>query len=121
MNKNPTYEDLEKKILELEQDKLGCKQIEEALRKSETKFRQLVENLNDVIYTVGKDGQISYVSPPVISVFGYTPEELVGRQLLNFIHPDDRDKVLNGLNSALQGRLIPTEYRIQAKSGDFIG
>ncbi len=88
-----------------------------SLRESETKYRDLVENLNDVIYALDPDFTITYVSRPVTSVLGFAPEEILGKTFMDFIHPDDLDMIRRGFADVLQHRLYPSEYRIRAKDG----
>ena len=95
------------------------KKAEEALRQSEEKYRDLVENLNDVLFTLNAEGIITYASPPVQTVLGYTPEELVGSQYARLIHPDDLDVTLKAFKDILNGRIYSTEFRIRAKNGDY--
>lgn len=85
------------------------REMEEALRQSEERFRRLAENAQDFIYryrllpTVGHD----YVSPGLTRMMGYTPEELYARPelLLTEVHPDDRLQ----LEAHFQGALSFTE------------
>ncbi|MDY7013425.1 MAG: PAS domain S-box protein, partial [Cyanobacteriota bacterium] len=65
------------------------KAAEVALAESEAKFRHLVENANDFIYTSTPDGVFTYVSPQMAEVSGYAESELVGRPFVEFVHPDD--------------------------------
>jgi PAS domain S-box-containing protein len=58
-------------------------------------FRVLVENLNDVLTVVDGVGRIEYDSPAVLTVLGYAPGELVGRNAFEFIHPDDAASALD--------------------------
>jgi PAS domain-containing protein len=62
------------------------RRAEEALRESEEKYRDLVENVNEVIYSVGLDGRILYLSPVVESILGYRPDELLGRPFTTVVH-----------------------------------
>ena len=95
------------------------KQAEEALRRSEEKYRDLIENLNNVIYSVNAAGTITYVSPPVESILGYTPVELMGKHFAHLIHPEDLDAVHWAFSDILKGRIYPNEYRMRTKSGEF--
>src|SRR5581483_9883935 len=55
---------------------------------SEARFRSLAQNSSDVITIVGADGRITYQSASVTRVFGYRPEDVVGRDLISWLHPD---------------------------------
>ncbi|MDD1703194.1 MAG: PAS domain S-box protein [Methanoregula sp.] len=61
----------------------------EALRASETKYRTLVENSHDVIYTISPEGIITFVSPGWTAALGHPVSEVVGKSLRDFIHPLD--------------------------------
>ena len=94
-------------------------EIEEKLRKSEAKFRDLVENINDVIYSADVNGEITYISPSIKSVMGYDPSEIIGNNFSKYIHPDDLPYTMERLSMVISGELSPTEYRILSKSGEY--
>jgi diguanylate cyclase (GGDEF)-like protein/PAS domain S-box-containing protein len=91
--------------------------VEEALRRSEEGFRDLVENISEVIFTIDQYGRVTYVSPVVEQIVGYSPEEVVGRSIASFIHPDDMPPI-ERFQALLSGTLQPSEFRIFAKSGE---
>jgi PAS domain S-box-containing protein len=68
------------------------KQFEETLRISEERFRGLVENANDIIYSLSPEALFTYVSPKVTDVLGYEVAELLGKPLFPMLHPDDREQ-----------------------------
>lgn len=66
---------------------------QQSLERSETKFRELTEYSHDLVTLVDGDGVISYASPSVQRVLGHAPAGLLGRSVLELVHPDDRDAV----------------------------
>ena len=95
------------------------KRAEEALRESEEKHRELVENLNDIIYTVDENGVTTYISPVVESVLGYAPSELIGQSFADSMHEEDLPHATENFLSTLSGNTTMGEYRISTKSGEF--
>ena len=87
----------------------------QALVSNEHRFRALIENGVSVYAITGRDGSILYESPSLKRVYGYDPEELVGTNILEQVHPDDREAALLELGWLLQnpGRVktVQTRYR----------
>jgi two-component system sporulation sensor kinase A len=84
-------------ILTLCQDILNRRQTEERLKVNEQKYRFLAANSLDIINRQTPECFLTYVSPVVTSVLGYSEEEVLGRCLLDMIHPDDLDRVQKNL------------------------
>ncbi|MBI4730645.1 MAG: PAS domain S-box protein [Chloroflexi bacterium] len=93
------------------------KQAEKNLQESETRYRSLVENISDVIYTLDLHGKFTYVSPVVERLSKYTASELIGRNFAEFIYPADLPGLLENFNQTLQGDLGSHEYRILDRDG----
>ncbi|MBN2541992.1 PAS domain S-box protein [bacterium] len=92
---------------------------EQALKDSERKYRQLVENIDEVIYTLNDKGILTYISPAITPVCGYEPNEVIGNPYLDYIHVDDIKRIQENLREALSGQNIGiNDYRIIAKNGD---
>jgi PAS domain S-box-containing protein len=70
------------------------KEAEEALRRNEHYFRSLVQNASDVVTVLEADGTIRYVSHAVEQVTGRRPEEQVGTNAFDSVHPEDRQRAL---------------------------
>ena len=69
------------------------KRAEEALRKSEEKFRFLAEKMTDIVWTLDRNFQTTYVSPSIKKVLGFTPEERKKQSLEEMITPESVQKV----------------------------
>lgn len=94
------------------------KLTEENLLKSEEKYRKLVESINDVVYEVTSDGTIIFASQSCERVLGYTSEEVTGKNLLNYIHPDDRKMIVERLTKLSEKDYAYLEYRYINKLGE---
>jgi len=94
------------------------KLAEEALQTSEEKYRSMVENLNEVIYTADATGRFTYVSPVTESITGYPPSDVVGSFFSDFIFVEDLDYVRKRWAGVLSGEVKPTEFRLVKKSGE---
>jgi PAS domain S-box-containing protein len=105
-------------IVAVVRDITSQRAMEEALRSSEEKFRDLVENMNDAIYRLGIDGSIDYASPAIESIIGYSPSELLGTKISDYIHPEDVERAAAAMKSVLDGRLSPKEVRVITRSGE---
>ena len=63
---------------------------EKALDESQTRLRLLAENASDIVYLAGSDGRVRWIAPNVERTLGYSPDELVGTDPAELLHPDDR-------------------------------
>ena len=112
----------EKADVVLVRDITGRKRSERALKISEEKFRHLVELSPDGI-TVHQDGRIVMVNRAGARLMGYdSPEEMIGLQVMDLVHPDDRNKVVERIRQVLQeGRPAPlVEHRLRRKYGSYV-
>jgi len=82
------------------------KRAEEQLRESEAKFKTIVENIRDVVFQLSPLGIIQYVSPKVQEVYGYKPEDLVGKHFKKTTPVSELVKALDALKSVLSGKVI---------------
>jgi len=72
-------------------------EMQHLLLDSEEKYRYLIENINDVIYTLDLNGNITFVNAVAESLFGYHPDDVINRRFMDFIHPDDIPRLIEGL------------------------
>ncbi len=107
-----------------EESKMHYKRLEEeislqteALRESEERYRDLVENMNDTIYVVNEKGTVTYVSPGVEKMTGYSPQEVINRDFREFFLPEAFHELTLDFTNFLAGKRSKGEYRILKKSG----
>jgi diguanylate cyclase (GGDEF)-like protein/PAS domain S-box-containing protein len=83
------------------------------------RFRALVERSPDVFLVVSRDAAVSYASPALAVVLGYRPDELAGRDLLDFVHPDDGGTARAAVAGAGEapGSAAPVELRLRHRDG----
>jgi PAS domain S-box-containing protein len=97
------------------------RRINDELRKSEARFRALIDNALDVTTVLGADGTIAYVSASVERVLGYTPHELEGRNAFQLIHADDNETIRDAFERALH-ESEPSradEFRVRHRDGSW--
>ncbi len=97
------------------------KRVQEALRESEERYRSIVENASDLICVISLDRKYLYVSPNYSRVLGYEVEEMIGREWVPLIHPEDLAR-LSSCNEKMiespESRTSP-EYRFKHKNGSW--
>ncbi|MCX5976453.1 MAG: PAS domain S-box protein [Coprothermobacterota bacterium] len=96
-------------VVEIAQDITERAWAEDALRKSEEKYRALVETANEAII-VTQDGALKFANSKASKLFGYSLEEGVGRPFVEFIHPDDRLLVTERYRKRLGGEVSTVVY-----------
>ena len=97
------------------------KEAEQALEASERRFRALVQHSSDVITVIDANGIIRYVSPAVERVMGYSPNDLVGTDVYDYVRPDNL-KVARRIFAEIWSRPglhPPFEFRVPHKDGSW--
>ena len=97
------------------------KALEDKLRANEAKFRAIVENANDIIYSLSPTGIFTYVSPNWTEKLGHEVREVVGRPFDPFVHPDDLAVCYEFLGKVLESRMKQggVEYRVRHVNGEW--
>jgi PAS domain S-box-containing protein len=93
---------------------------EEALRHSQQRYRDLVENINDVIYAVDTAGVITYISPRIQDITGHTPDELVGRTMAEVVCEEDHNRLVSHFKRVLEDSPSAAEGRMLKKTGGVV-
>lgn len=84
-------------IASISRDITENKRVEAALRRSEMKYRLIAENMTDIIGVLNPLGEIEYLSPSSRVLLGAEPEELIGRSIYRWLHPDDKSRMAHFL------------------------
>jgi PAS domain S-box-containing protein len=81
-------------------------------RRQEARFRALVEKSSEGIIITSLESGWIYVSPAAAAIFGLPQEELVGKGILDFVHPDDRESLQSAIGRTLADAAVTVEFRI---------
>jgi PAS domain S-box-containing protein len=94
----------------------------EMLLSSEGRFRALIEKSTDAIALINRGGKITYLSPSIERVLGYTPEERVGHDAVGRVAPEHRQDLAEKIQQLLEnpGSSSRSEYRVQHKDGRWL-
>lgn len=95
--------------------------LQEEVRKNEIKFSSLIKNSTDIITLLDRDGTCLFMSDSIKGILGYEPDEITGKNIFEFIHPEDLERVFAIF---MEGIEIPDfittiEYRFRSKTGEW--
>jgi len=91
---------------------------EQDLREAESRYRTLVDNARDAIFTISSDGIFTSLNPAAAAITGFPVGEWLDRPFFPIVHPDDQAHSLELFNAALRGeKLPPFELRIRTNDG----
>ena len=97
------------------------KQSEEAVKRKESIQRKVIANMGDVIVIIDQDGINRYKSPNIEKLFGWKPEELVGRSTWEIVHPEDLASALHFMDRLMRepDAVGTTECRYKCGDGSY--
>ncbi len=114
-------------FLAIQRNVTARKQTEEALRRSEERFRTLMEKVPEGIGALELDDRtIRYANPALCRMLGYAEEEMRGKRVDDFQHPDDRERARRRLEELTRAGgdpmalEVPAEYRLVSRSGSVV-
>ena len=94
---------------------------EQSVQATQRQYTRLIRESTDVVTILDSDGQFTYLSPAAEQRLGYPPEELLGRPLLEFVHPADRDAATHQFATLRDepGRVVSVEVRFEQPDGSW--
>ena len=106
-------------LIKLNREITERKKVERALRESEKKYRDLFENIFDIYYHTDQVGRITLISPSIERYFGYSANEITGRNIKDFyVDPEERTRFIELLGR--DGFVNNFEARVRRKDGSVI-
>ncbi len=91
--------------------------VEKALEKSEVRFRRIVETANEGVWSIDRDHRTVFVNPIMARMLGYTPQEMVGRPMDDFLFPQDMADHNRKMKLRAKGENQRYERRLRRKDG----
>ncbi|MBW2702902.1 MAG: PAS domain S-box protein [Deltaproteobacteria bacterium] len=95
----------------------GLQRILKDLEKSQHEQQQVLDTISDVLFRTDPEGRFIFVSSAIERMSSYTKEEMIGRCIFDFIHPEDLERVAEGVAQTYHGRIEPLEFRVNDKDG----
>ena len=90
----------------------------DALRASEERFKALVQNSSDVVLILDEEANVSYASPSLERVFGFTPDEVLGTPGTDFMHPDDLELAMENMAGVIATPEVPRTAEARVRHAD---
>ncbi|MHA1844147.1 MAG: PAS domain S-box protein [Promethearchaeota archaeon] len=111
----------EKKIIILGHDITPQKEIEQKLRESENRYRLITENANDLIAIINENYELEYTNEPILKkTLGYSQQEILFKEILQFIHPKDKKKAIEAFKKGIKKGENSVEVRFKHRDGHYI-
>jgi PAS domain S-box-containing protein len=118
-----SYLDLERKVQErttelstlairLQDEITERNRVMEALAASEKKYRDLVEQIGDIVFHVDQNGLLTYISPHVLAAMGMTLEQLPKVPVVDLVPPESRQYLVPIINSVLKARKVLSGFEV---------
>jgi PAS domain S-box-containing protein len=101
----------------ISRDVTDLKRAEAALRRSESKYRMLVDSLHEGVWLVDHEGITTFVNPHMANMLGYTVDEMIGNHLLAFVGEEQLDLARSRMARLRQGIKEAVDFELRRKDG----
>jgi PAS domain S-box-containing protein len=116
-NAEAIYEEVNRSILSA----VNRRNTEKLLKESESRLRQITENMQDLLLLADKNLIVTYVSSSYRRVLGYEPNEIIGKRIYDFVHPDDWAITMETAEKAFKDKSGgKKEFRIRRADGSYM-
>jgi diguanylate cyclase (GGDEF)-like protein/PAS domain S-box-containing protein len=92
--------------------------MEKKLRDSEERYRSLVENISEIIYSLDENAVVTYIGSNVDWFSGYSPSEFIGKRFTEFVYEEDLPGRIKKFQEIMSGSDEATEYRFLIRAGE---
>src|SRR5438270_528140 len=109
-------------ILSINSDIRERKRIEALATAGEKRLRLLIQGISEIVALVDPEGRVLFISPQVERVLGLTVQEVTGRSVFDFVHPDDRERIAAEYARTVQepGEGIPALARFRNQKSQWV-
>ena len=108
-------------LKESDQARKSLQKNQEILEKRERHLSLITDNMMDLITRINAKGEYQYISPSAPKILGYRPENMLGKNILDLVHPDDLERLKSSTRKAIYAHSSnEIEYRHKTSSGDYI-
>lgn len=94
------------------------KELEQKIKRTEYKYQDLIENANDLIYTLNLKGDFIFINRRLSTLSSFAREDWIGRSFFDLVAPEDRVEARNNFNLTIKGKARIFEIRLICQSGN---
>ncbi|MEP7381268.1 MAG: PAS domain S-box protein [Gemmatimonadota bacterium] len=108
-------------VIAQSRDTTARRRAAETMERNESQFRTIIESASEIVSILDRSGIMRYASPALSPTVGWAPEEAIGRNPIDRVHPDDRSRVLEAFRETLRlpGKTHRVQYRSQHSNGSW--
>jgi len=121
VNKNGDPETVYAELKHAISETVRIRKAESELQESQMRYRNLIENAPDVVYTISENGTLASLNSAFERLTDWKCSEWVGKSFASLVHPDDLNTAMETFEKTLRGECLPLyELRVLSKSGKYL-